>query len=308
MNEGFLERQRERLAALSEKARFVAYDGALVERLPEADALCGTTPPVEVLDRCERLRWVHVRSAGVNPRLVAALATRGITMTKGSGAFDVAIAEHVLAMVFAFSRNLTGFLRNQLKRRWDRDATVLQIERKTLGIYGMGSIGTELARKAHALGMRVYGIALHERPAPSFVEALWTPDRLADLLRVSDFLAVCVPLTPETEGLFGEREFRLMKRTAYFFNIGRGKTVVQEALIAALRNGEIAGAGLDVMDPEPLPPESPLWEMENVLLTPHISGTSDETERRADTIALENIRRFLAGEPLKNVVDPVHGY
>ncbi|MBT5713068.1 D-2-hydroxyacid dehydrogenase, partial [Candidatus Poribacteria bacterium] len=144
--------------------------------------------------------------------------------------------------------------------------------------------------------------------APPYVEALWTPDRLDDLLAASDFLAACAPLTNATRGRFGAREFAVMKDTAYFFNIGRGAVAVQADLEAALSAGEIAGAGLDVTDPEPLPEDSPLWDMENVILTPHVSGGSDGTPDRVTEIVLENVRRFAAGEPLLNVVDPEHGY
>ena len=137
---------------------------------------------------------------------------------------------------------------------------------------------------------------------------VWTPNRLDDMLAVSDFVAACAPLTEHTRGRFGKREFGLMRDTAYFFNIGRGAVVVQADLERALADGRLAGAGLDVTDPEPLPADSPLWGMENVILTPHVSGGSDGTPQRVADIVLENIRRFCAGEPLLNVVDPDHGY
>ncbi|GIX07746.1 MAG: 3-phosphoglycerate dehydrogenase [Candidatus Poribacteria bacterium] len=306
----FYERHRERLKELAPNVRFLTFHDReeMLQKLPEADGLYGASPREDILERATRLRWVHMRSAGVDRYMPRALAERGITLTKGSGAYDIPIAEHVLAMMFAFARGLHRFIRNQIAGVWDRSYRPVQLAGKTLGVYGMGSIGTELARKAHGLGMRVYGIAYHPRPAPGFVEALWTPDRLDDLLEVSDFFAVCVPLTEATRGMFGRREFQRMKRTAYFFNIGRGATVRQDELIEALQAGEIAGAGLDVTDPEPLPPDSPLWKMENVILTPHISGSSDQTEQRADAIVLENIRRFAHDEPLLNVVHPDLGY
>lgn len=306
----FYDKYAERLSSLAPNARFLTFSNReeMLALLPEADALYGASPREDILDRCPKLRWIHMRSAGVDRQMPHELAARGIVLTKGSGAYDIPISEHLLAMMLAFARGLPRYLRNQQEHRWDRGAPLVQLAGKTLGIYGMGSIGTELARKAHALGMRVYGTALRPRPKPDFVEALWTPERLDDLLRLSDFLANCVPLTPATEKRFGEREFALMKPTAYFFNVGRGGTVDQAALIRALQKGLLAGAGLDVTSPEPLPPDSPLWEMPNVLLTPHVAGTSDGTEARADEIVLENIRRFCAGEPLRNVVDSEHGY
>jgi phosphoglycerate dehydrogenase-like enzyme len=306
----FYEKHAERLRALAPNARFLTFTDRdeMLALLPEAEGLYGASPREDILDRCPKLRWLHMRSAGVDRHIPEELGARGIALTKGSGAYDIPISEHILAMMLSFTRGLPRYLRNQLERKWDRGAPILQLAEKTLGIYGMGSIGTELGRKAHALGMRVYGLALNPRPKPDFVEALWTPDRLDDLLRVSDFLADCAPLTSATENRFGEREFRLMKPTAYFFNIGRGGTVDQDALIRALQDGVIAGAGLDVTHPEPLPPESPLWDMPNVILTPHVSGGSDGTDNRADEIVLENIRRFAADEPLRNVVSYEHGY
>jgi len=306
----FYEKYADRLSRLAPNARFIPFTDReeMLAHLPEAEGLYGASPREDILDKCPKLRWIHMRSAGVDRHIPHQLAARGITLTKGSGAYDIPISEHILAMMLAFTRGLPRYLRNQLQRTWDRGEPILQLAGKTLGIYGMGSIGTELARKAAALGMRVFGLVLNPRPKPDFLEALWTPDRLDDLLRVSDFLANCAPLTPATEKRFGKREFSLMKPTAYFINIGRGGTVDQEALIEALQKGIIAGAGLDVTSPEPLPPENPLWEMPNVILTPHVAGTSDGTESRADEIALDNIRRFAAGEPLRNVVNYEQGY
>jgi phosphoglycerate dehydrogenase-like enzyme len=310
VREEFYARHRQRLDALRPPARFLTFRdrGEMLGHAPEAEAAHGAALGDGFLDAAPRLRWVHVRSAGVDRTMAAQLAARGITLTKGSGAFDIPISEHILAMMLAFTRGLPTFLRNQTRHEWDRRLDIVQLAGKALGIYGMGSIGTELGRKAHALGMTVFGIALHERPTPDFAEALWTPDALDDMLPLVDFLAICVPLTDATRGRFGRREFALMRPTAYVFNIGRGGTIVQDDLIEALRTGAIAGAGLDVTSPEPLPTDSPLWDMPNVILTPHVSGHSDGTDQRADEIFIENIRRFAAGEPLRNVVDPHHGY
>ncbi|MBM3215443.1 D-2-hydroxyacid dehydrogenase [Candidatus Poribacteria bacterium] len=306
----FYEQHRARLHSLAPSARFETFADRdeMLAKLPTADALYGASPRDDILVKCPRLKWLHMRSAGVDKHIPDALSARGITLTKGSGAYDIPISEHILAMMLALARGLPRYIRNQSESRWDRGGGILQLHGRTLGVYGMGSIGTELGRKARALGMVVHGIALRPRTKPSFARALWTPDRLDDLLALSDHLAVCVPLTAATEKLFGAREFGLMKPTAFFYNIGRGGTVVQEALIDALRSGGIAGAGLDVTDPEPLPMDSPLWSMPNVVVTPHVSGTSDGTDARADRIVLENIRRFATGEPLLNVVSYEHGY
>ncbi len=310
VRDGFYADHAARLAELAPNADFVTFadHDDMIAKLPDAHALYGGSPREDVLDLCKRLRWLHMSSAGVDRHLPRALADRGVTLTRGSGAYGTPISEHVLAMMLAFTRGLTQYIRQQDRREWQRTAPISEISGKTLGVYGMGDIGGDLARKANALGMRVYGIARRERNAPDYVEGLWTPNRLDDMLAVSDFVAACAPLTEHTRGRFGKREFGLMRDTAYFFNIGRGAVVVQADLERALADGRLAGAGLDVTDPEPLPADSPLWGMENVILTPHVSGGSDGTPQRVADIVLENIRRFCAGEPLLNVVDPDHGY
>ena len=156
--------------------------------------------------------------------------------------------------------------------------------------------------------MRAYGVTRRPKTTPPFMEALWTEEGFDEFLALSDVVVMCAALTEATRGRFGAREFGLMKPSSYFINMCRGQTVVQDDLIAALESGSIAGAGLDVTDPEPLPDGSPLWNMPNVIITPHVSGLSDGTEERADDIVFENIRRFAGGEPLVNVVDPNEGY
>ncbi len=310
IRDGFYTEHASRLAGIAPNADFVTFADRddMIAKLPAAHALYGGSPREDVLDSCERLRWLHMSSAGVDRYFPKVLADRGVTLTRGSGAYGVPISEHVLAMMLAFTRGLTQYIRQQDRREWERTAPISEVSGKTLGVYGMGDIGGDLGRKANALGMRVYGIARRERDAPEYVEALWTPDRLDDMLTVSDFVASCAPLTGDTRGRFGAREFGLMRESAYFFNIGRGAVAVQADLERALADGQIAGAGLDVTDPEPLPSDSLLWDMQNVILTPHVSGGSDGTPQRVTEITLENIRRFCADEPLLNVVDPDHGY
>ncbi len=310
IREAFYRDHEARLEELAPNADFIGFSDRdeMLELLPQAHALYGGSPREDVLDSCRLLRWVHMSSAGVDRHFPKQLADRGVTLTRGSGAYGVPISEHVLAMMLAFTRGLPQYIRQQTRREWERTAPISEIHGKTLGVFGMGDIGSALARKANALGMRVFALARRSRQAPEYVEALWTPDRLDDMLGLSDFVAACAPLTDATRGRFGAHEFARMKDTAYFFNIGRGAVAVQADLERALTDGEIAGAGLDVTDPEPLPADSPLWDMENVILTPHVSGGSDGTPGRVTEITLENIRRFAAGEELANVVDPEHGY
>jgi phosphoglycerate dehydrogenase-like enzyme len=172
-----------------------------------------------------------------------------------------------------------------------------------LGVVGLGSIGSEVARRGLAFGMRVVAIDPVQKSAPDGVDALWKLDRLNDLLAQSDFVVIAAPHTPQTEGMFGNQQFQQMKRSAYLINIGRGAIVRLDDLVAALRNGEIAGAGLDVFETEPLPQDHPLWGMENVIITPHAAAASVHVAERHLETLLENVRRFVAGDLLKNVTD-----
>ncbi len=306
----FYRQFEQRLKEAAPNARFILFEdrAEMLERLPKADALYGGSPREDMLDRCAKLRWIHMRSAGVDRYFPQQLAQRGIALTNGSGAYDIPIAEHVFAMALSLTRQINLHIRNQLEKRWERGDRPADLYGKNLGVYGMGSIGTRVAQIGAAFGMKAYGVARRGRSKPDFAEALWTPDRLDDLLRLSDLFVVCLPLTNATRNCVGAREFGLMKQTALFFNIGRGATVNAAALTRALTEGQIAGAGLDVTNPEPLPVESPLWDMPNVILTPHVSGSSAVSAERGEEIAIENIRRFAAGEPLLNLVDPQHGY
>ena len=306
----FYRRFQEALTQAAPNVRFMLFEDReeMLRLLPEADALYGGSPREDMLERCAKLRWIHMRSAGVDRYFPQELAKRGIALTNGSGAYDIPIAEHVFAMALALTRQIHLYIRNQIEKRWERGGRPEDLYGKNLGVYGMGSIGTRVAQIGAAFGMKAYGVARLERPKPDFAEALWTPDRLDDLLRLSDLFVVCLPLTNATRDCVGAREFSLMKPTALFFNIGRGATVNAAALTRALTEGQIAGAGLDVTNPEPLPVESPLWSMPNVVLTPHVSGSSAVSAKRGEEIAIENIRRFAAGEPLLNLVDPQHGY
>jgi phosphoglycerate dehydrogenase-like enzyme len=196
-----------------------------------------------------------------------------------------------------------------LQHRWaPRDVKVVHLPESTLGVVGLGGIGYGVAQRAAPHGMRIIAVDPRREDRPPEVAELWRPDRLDDLLGQADFVAVCAPETPETRGLFDGSKFAKMKPTAYFINIGRGRVVKLDALVEALQQKQIAGAALDVFEQEPLPPDHPLWDMENVILTPHTAGVSaHEEDRRLDVLA-ENLRRFVAGQPLMNVVDKAGGY
>lgn len=284
------------------------------ERMQAAAAHCEVIfGPIseELLAAAPRLRWVQVRSAGVDHLPLKALAARDILLTNGSGAHGIPIAESILALMLAFAIRLPTLMEGQRRCEWGYGRVYqekFELEGQTLLVIGLGDIGSTLARKAKGLGMRVLGLRRRSLPPPPGVDELVPADRLSDALAQADHVALCLPLTEATTAFLGEAELRAMKPTAFVYNVGRGPSIAREPLLRALQEGWIAGAGLDVTDPEPLPPDDPLWALPNVLLTQHTSGSSPFNSRRVTDIFLDNLRRFLAGEPLRNVVDIARRY
>jgi phosphoglycerate dehydrogenase-like enzyme len=299
-----------------------AGEEAAVREIAEADAFFGKlTPPL--LAAAGRLRWVQSPTASLEHYMFPALVDHPCQLTNMRGLYADVIADHVFGYILCFARNFPRYIRQQLQSHWEAaggeagrsgfilgPSSVSTIDRahrhlpdSTLGIVGLGSIGSEVARRALAFGMRVLAVDPQQRQAPDGVESLWKPDRLSDLLSASDFVVVAAPHTPETEKLFRRPLFQRMKPEAYFINIGRGMIVDLADLTEALRAGEIAGAGLDVFETEPLPPEHPLWKMDNVILTPHVAAASPRTAERHLALLLDNVRRFAGGRPLRNLVD-----
>jgi len=273
-----------------------------IQLIAQADALYGNLTPA-MLQAARRLRWVQTPMAGLERYMFPELVVSSLTLTNARGIYSDVIADHVFAYVLAFARDLPRLLRAQQERRWLPESQVLtfQLQGLTAGIVGFGGIGSEVARRAQVVGMAVLAVD----PAPhSEVEGVvvWGPERLDNLLAESDFVIVCAPETPETLGLFNAERFAKMKRGARFINIGRGRVVQLNALTEALQRGHLAGAALDVYETEPLPPNHPLWDLENVLLTPHSAAYAVPAEERRLALVVENIRRFVAGEPLRNVV------
>ncbi len=275
---------------------------------PTAEIMVGWNVPREAVQRAPHLRWLHSTGAGVDRLLFPEILGQEILVTTSSGIHHW-LVEHVLAVVLALSRRLHLAVRNQIQHRWERSPRTMgdEIAGQTLGILGLGSIGTELASKAHALGMRVIGTKRTPTPIPA-VERVLPPDGLADVLREADAVVVALPLTAATRGLIGEPELRTMKPTAVLINIGRGPIVQERVLIQALQERWIAGAALDVFEQEPLPAESPLYDLENVIITPHVSGASPHYMDRAVPVFCENLAAYLQGRPLRNMVDKGRGY
>jgi len=265
----------------------------------------------ETLDACPGLRWVQWVGAGVEQAPLAELQRRGIVLTNNRGVHAPNIAEHVLAMMLAFTRQLPALLEAQSRRQWlhwnehESLAPIGELQRSTLLVLGAGNIGAALAARAEALGMIVTVVGRSARQTDRDVLAI---EQLDDVLPLADHVAICLPLTAETDGLFNAKRFSAMKRGARLYNIGRGPIVDTQALTEALLSGHLGGAGLDVSDPEPLPSGHPLWDAPNLILTSHTSGITPRYWDRAYPILAGNLRRFLAGEALNNIVDLERGY
>src|SRR5947199_2812589 len=272
----------------------------------EADAAFGTMPDALLRD-AQRLRWLQApQAAPPAGYYTSALIAHPVVVTNFREIYNDHIGVHIMAFVLAFARGFHHYLPRQLRREWRRepmDGGVIHLPEATALIVGVGGIGSEAARLAASFGMHVMGIDARRRDAPPGVVKLDGPDALDSLLPLADFVILTVPHTPATEHFMQRARFQLMKRTAFFINIGRGMTTRLDDLVAALRAGEIAGAGLDVFEQEPLPADHPLWTTPGVLITPHTAGFGPYLDERRFEILLDNCRRFTAGQPLRNVVD-----
>jgi phosphoglycerate dehydrogenase-like enzyme len=270
----------------------------------DADGMYGRIT-ADLLALARRLRWVQAPMAGVEKYMFPELTASDVTVTNVAGIYSDQIADHAITHLLMFARGMNIYFRRQLDHHWRQGVRVLHVSDQTIGIVGLGGIGNEVARRGHALGMRVLAVDAKPRTKPEYVDELWSIDRLDDLLAQADFVVLCVPHTPETEKLITMPRLQRMKPTAYLINICRGIVVDLVDLTNALQAGVIAGAGLDVFEIEPLPTDHPLWEMENVLITPHIASNFDSPHIPARRIALvrDNLRRFVDGEPLHNIID-----
>jgi phosphoglycerate dehydrogenase-like enzyme len=256
---------------------------------------------VIALAKAERLAWLHSMSAGVDHPWFRSLLLRGVRLTTSSGASAVPIAHTVLLYLLALSRGLLGWLEGQRAREW-RPHVVHDLQGDLLGVVGLGPIGLEVARLGTAFGMRVVG--LRRTPRGDEPCETWRLDRLPELAALADHLVLALPLTEETRHLVGAQVLAGMKPSAVLVNVGRGALVDEPALVAALAERRIAGAALDVFEVEPLPAESPLWSLPNVIVTPHSAGTSPANWERASALFADNLARYVRGEPLRNEVTP----
>jgi phosphoglycerate dehydrogenase-like enzyme/glyoxylase-like metal-dependent hydrolase (beta-lactamase superfamily II) len=291
-----------------------ARDAEEAAKLVEgADAVLGFCTPA-IVKAGKGLRWIQVGSAGVEKALSAELVGSGIVLTNTQRIYGPQVADQAFALLLSLTRGLArphAVEGSKVKARWDwlrENVKPQELNGKTMLVVGLGGIGTQISRRAHAFGMRVMAIDPKDMERPAFVFSLDKPDRLMDLLPRADVVVLACPLTAETSGLIGTKQLAAMKKTAFLVNIARGGIVQMPALVAALKEHRIAGAGLDVTDPEPLPDNHALWKMANVVISPHTGGMSAEGRERRWRLWRENVRRFVAGERLLCVADKAKGY
>jgi phosphoglycerate dehydrogenase-like enzyme len=308
----------ERKAELEAAAPNVRIIGGLtrqsvMQHAAEAHGIDARFASPEFIEKAPNLVWVQSMSAGVdrfrgNRPL---MENDRIVLTNMRAVHGPAIADHAMAMLLTLTRNMRFYEHAREGGKWADEEPPTRgvvLHGKTMLVVGIGGIGTEIAQRAHGFGMRVIATRRSDTPAPAYVEKVGKPGDLMALLPEADVVAVCVPLTAETEGMIGAEALAAMKPGAYLINIARGRIVDTDALVKALESGRLAGACLDVTDPEPLPEGHPLWKQKNVIITPHVAADGELTEERSAAVFAENLRRFGAGEPLLNCVDKKAGY
>ena len=305
-------------AAAAPKAKvIVAKDmAAAVAATADADVLVGFNPEIcaaRLVDNDKPLRWLASLAAGVeNCMAVPGVRSRNLLLTNMRGVDSAVIAEHAVALAMALAHSLDTFAVDTSKGQWSNQhgnsAPIETLAGKTMLVVGLGGIGTEVALRAHGLGMQVVATRDNASNKPDFVSYVGTPGELLTLAKSADVIVNAVPLTPQTKGMYDAKFFAVLKPSAYFVNVARGASVVTADLVSALEEHRLAGAGLDVVDPEPLPADSPLWHAPRVIITPHISSRSDFPSEARWTLAVENLRRYANGEKMLSVVDLTKGY
>lgn len=285
-------------------------DRAELERLlPETEIAFGNYP-ADLLPRAGSLRWYQSYSAGMDDVLEEfGESLPDFAITTASGVHPVPIAEHVLAFMLAFARDFPAARRDQDERTWGKQKRrVFELKDSTMVLIGTGRIGQRIARYAAALGVNVIGVRRNAEEPVEGIPRMHSSRDLKEILSEADFTVMTAPLTQSTRRMLGAEEFAAMKPGSFFINIGRGATVDEAAMTEALSSGHLGGAGLDVFETEPLPESSPLWELPNVMITAHYSGATPEYSRRAAAIFLANLRRYVTGQPLQNLLEPGRGY
>jgi phosphoglycerate dehydrogenase-like enzyme len=309
----FAERLRKDLPAL-EIVHQTSYEG-VEEHLRDAEILFAFSLRPDQFKFAQKLRWIHAPTAAIHQLLFPELVKSDVVLTNAREVHGPVVAEHVIALIFALAKKIPQAARLQQKRMWGQDAIwndgprPREIAGATLGLIGLGSIGRTVAHMASDLGMRVIAVREHpEKEKPEGVTAVYSGAQLNDLFSQSDYVVVAAPLTDATRGLINGERLAAMRPDAYLINVGRGPQVDEAALAAALAGRRIAGAALDVFEQEPLPADSPLWDLENLFITPHTAGLTEKLWQRHYALFSENLRRYLNRQPLLFVVDKHRGY
>jgi phosphoglycerate dehydrogenase-like enzyme len=268
--------------------------------IDQADILfTGHMFPIELFDKAKNLKWMHSLAAGVERYARGNQFPPNILLTKTKGTYGAIMAEYVVGYILAITQDMRKMFKNKERKRWE-PFTVDSIRKKVVGVMGLGSVGAAIAHRVHLMGAEVIGLEEQEKSLP-YITLEYSVEETEEFLNRSDFVVIAIPLTDYTEGIFGEKEFSMMKRGAYLMNVSRGPLVQEKALLKALKEGPIAGAVLDVFQQEPLPENHPLWNMDNVILTPHISGPA--IPKAIAQVFLRNLRKFEEGKKLEGVVD-----
>jgi phosphoglycerate dehydrogenase-like enzyme len=302
------------LEGISPGAKIVSVTpGTVMQEISDADAYIGNITSAEVRAG-KNLKWVGVMSAGVESVLfpkdgTSDLRNSGITLTNNKIVQGPEIADHALAMLLMLSRDLYVLYRNDQQQIWNPGSFHgIELNGKTAVVIGVGGIGTQIAIRANAFGMNVIGVDPEDKPFLPFIKRVVKPDQLDEVLPQADVVFISTPDTPKSHKMMGAKEFDLMKQNSYFIAVSRGGIYDMPALVKAMDEKKLAGAGVDVTDPEPLPKDHPLWKFDNAIITPHIAGRSDRDSGRMVGTIKENIVRFVEGKPLVNVVDKQKGY
>jgi D-2-hydroxyacid dehydrogenase (NADP+) len=284
------------------------------QHIADVEILFGVSIRPEQFLTARKLRWIHSQAAAVHQFMFPELVNSDVIITNARDVHGPVVAEQVIAMIFALAKQIPVAVRFQQKHEWGQEAiskvtAPRELAGATVGLIGVGSIGRNVAKHAAALGMRVVAVREHpEKGKPEHVDEVWPSSQLIRLLGQSDYVVLSAPVTPETTGIIGKEQLAAMKPHARLINVGRGPLIDEPALIDALRSGKIGSAALDVFDQEPLPADSPLWDLENLLIMPHTAGISEKMWERHYALFSENLRRYFAGQPLLGVVDKSSGY
>ena len=315
VNNPALLKQVQAMGEIPKNVRLVAPEGAnLAKEIADADAFVGVDPAsVPLIATAKKLRWVQVPSAGLEKVLswdgANALRESNVVVTNYRILQGPEIADHAFAMLLALTRQIPKFIANGRKELWQGgNQGLLELKDRTAVVVGVGGIGQNIATRAWAFGMKVIGVDPQDQPFSPFVTRYVKPDQLNEVLPLADVVFVSAPDTRESHKMIGSQQFDLMKKDSYFIAVSRGGLYDMPSLVKALDSKRLAGAGVDVTDPEPLPAGHPLWKFENAIITPHISGRSDKDAQRMVSVVYENIHRFAAGKPLINVIDKQRGY